>query len=717
MAGPPTVDPYQLDLRVISATLRAGKANGAWMESWLPGTHEAPGRLAEAMYAYIGGRRGAIFKSRPGDSYDLYQDCVAAHLGRRRTALFGREGSDWVEVSYDALHARSNALAAAWIEAGVEAGQKLALVLPVGVDLAVALLTVFRLGAVASIVPPLGPSFVRGALGRLAPDRVATTGLLRGLLPPEAAPLPVAAGSRATSSLVSFSYGADEVAARLLTPFGLAGAKADGVAEATASTLLNGAVRDAIFTFGLDPGEALAAPGFDPRQHEPSLLLAALVAGATHASPSLSDLAREPGLLADARVAVLGVHRGLRDALIERKERLPAGVRTWFRSLTDVTDPARWDEFWREVPDRKQPGFGVVAGAACGGSVLFSFPSLLAPGLRLWPAPGLTWRLSEMLTDGEVPALNDAGVFTLLKDEEADPAAPQTVLGRWSDGYLYGGSLDLGPDAHLYPLDEVEAVAGRLPGVRHAAAFVTAGRWMNEFRVVLLAFIEPGSPPGAVEGRAIEALIAREMGAGFLPDRVEILPLRPRIRKGVVDRSWCRSQYLTGFLNRKADHALFQRIGRLGYLFAPPPAKGLASPLTPEVRHGSICLRWRDDAVLVWRRSQLADGAADQPGPHEHAGRQHHGHGPLPQHPALWHVHEHGQPGGGGGDGGGARGADADALHARAGGAVGARGAHGAHREHAGGRHELQADVLLRRGDPDPWPRAVRRAELRGHHA
>ena len=149
------------------------------------------------------------------------------------------------------------------------------------------------------------------------------------------------------------------------------------------------------------------------------------------------------------------------------------------------------------------------------------------------------------------------------------------------------------PDSHPYPCAEIEDVVTQLDDVRHAAAFAIPGQWVNDARIVLLLFVESPSlstqghksgkanarrtsaarkpsPAATIELHHVKTIITREMGAKFLPDRIEVIPLRPRFLKdGTIDRAWCRSQYLTGTLRRKARDEMFRLIGRLGYMFAP----------------------------------------------------------------------------------------------------------------------------------------------------
>jgi hypothetical protein len=219
----------------------------------------------------------------------------------------------------------------------------------------------------------------------------------------------------------------------------------------------------------------------------------------------------------------------------------------------------------------------VIGNAATGGMQLFSPRATAAPNLRVWPVPGQAWQLSEVAA-GALPALNDTGIYTPLAGEEADESLPGMVLGRQGDGYFFGGAIGRGRNAHPYPAAEIAAVVERHPAVHHAAGIVAAGRWMNDARLVVLAFVDDTrgqdgrfAPPVTIP--ELRALIEREMGERFTPDRIDVLPLRPRIVDGAVDLGWCRTQYLGGALTAKARSEVFVLLSRLGYILAGTPAE------------------------------------------------------------------------------------------------------------------------------------------------
>lgn len=561
-------DPHRLDLRVVQETLRSGRATEPWTDSWLPSTYGAPERFFDMLRGFVATQRDAPVKGRDADGFDLYHDLVAAHVGRKRTAFVACDESGVLSTtSYDALQARSNGLAAAWTEAGVEPGQVVALVAPVGVEYLAALVTAFRLGLVVAPVALAGPRIVRARIAALKADWAVATGKLAPLVPASLGALPLLASPRLSASSGSHGYGAEDPALRLLSPFA---PPETALTDVPAKTVHDGALRDGSLVFSLRIDDVLAAPGFDVWQHQPALLLGALACGAAFAELSSAQVEQDPALVEKAGVTVLGLTRHHRERVLTKEAPLlRAPVRAWFRSLTELLEGDRWDALYRAGPAKRIPGFAVVVSAASGGVLLASPPTFEAPSLRMWPAAGLTWQLSES-PEGAVPALCGVGVFTRLLGEEADPSAPRLVFARSGAALVYGGTLEIGLDAQRYPIEELELSVCTHPDVRHAAAIVRSGRHLNDARVVLVAFTEgrPGVRPIAL--RELEMLVLREVGERFRPDRIEVYPLRPRLNEAGIDRAWCRSQYLEGVLARKARSELFVALSRLGYLFERP---------------------------------------------------------------------------------------------------------------------------------------------------
>lgn len=560
-----------IDIGALCAELRTGRAGAAHLASWLPACWQAPERFERSLYAYAWNRRPEPIRTRPELGVDLYADCITTKLGAGRAALVLLQDGQPREISYEWLHERCSALASAWSSAGVSAGASIAIVLPVGSEYAVALLTGLRLGLVITTIAPLGPSFVRNRLARVAPDHVVSTELYAALLPPGApAPLSPRASGGDTTRSSSHAYAGHEPVLRLLSPFGPADAPPY---ELQAGELHLSLLRDAALVLGLQAGDRIAAPGFDPMQWQPLGLLCALLAGATWVELERADLARTPLLMQRLGLSVLGIDCDLRELCLARGPEFCHGLRSWFRSLSDVYDYVRWQQLEQRLIAREVLGFTVLFNAASGGAHLFSPPSLRSEPACLWPAPGRRFVIAQPGAD-LLPSIHQTGVYVPLRQDEPDPSLPSMVIAKLALGWTMGGSIDPGPQARALPLLEIARSARRHPRVREACVVITPGRFTNDGHSVLLAFVADPEPSGSttVPSAEVTRMVAQDLGALNAPERVDSFMLHPRFKDGQLDGKWCTSQYLSGALTRKARIPLFATLARLAWIFEPNTA-------------------------------------------------------------------------------------------------------------------------------------------------
>lgn len=557
----------ELDLAHIGQLLRAGRAAPDVMQRWLEHTWREPARFRRALYLAAASRRSAPIKSRPELGLDLYTDCVSAHVGHQRTALVVVQDGQPVELSFDALHARCSALASLWLKAGVEAGDALSLLAPVGLDYCVALLTGLRLGLVVTPIAPLGATYARNRLTLVAADHVACPERLVHMLPQATpAPLPVAARGGDATLATSHAYAPDDCALRLLSPFGPQ-LTTDGLSELSALTLHEALLRDGMLVLALEAGERIAAPGWDAAQLQPLALLTSLLAGATWVECAVSELARDAGLLPQLGVNVLGVRPALRELIRARDAQSCRGVRTWFRSLSDPYDHDAWRGCAELLAQREASQLSLLYNAASGGAHLFSMRAQRDHIGRIWPAPGRSFLISRVGA-GLLPALDATGVYTPLREEAPDASLPRMVIARLEHGWTLGGCIDPGPEARTLPLDEIAACARRHPAVAAASVVLSPGRWPNEAHSVLLLFVpEPDAVSGSLASE-VRVLLARELGDRHVPEQIECFALYPRHDGESLRSDWCASQYLGGMLGRKARVPLFLTLSRLSWIFA-----------------------------------------------------------------------------------------------------------------------------------------------------
>ncbi len=559
-----------IDLAQVRRTLRQGVATPTWQTSWLEPSWNDPDAFRAGLYRTLAKRSPAAKTAEPS-TFDFYHDAVTVNIGQRRAALIAEEEIGDTIVSYDELHARCGGLASVWRELGAAPGQCLALLLPIGPDYLVALLTALRLGVTVCALPPLGREATRRRLESLEHDFViGTPRQLADLGPSAAAVLPTQA-QPAPESVTSHAYAPDDPVLRLYSAFGTDPAL---VVDLPARALHFWLFRDAWCTFALDATDTVAMPNFEELVVQPTMLLSVMFAGARWSqwgSQLSSRRGRKPSeVLSRHTVTVLGVRTELREELLQEGQWTARSVRLWLRLLTDRFDATRWEQLAAVSRQKRVSAMNVAYSAATGGVVLAGPPSTEPLGLTAAPPPGQTWQLDE-LAGRSLPALGNTGQYVATWDGKPLPEQPRLVVEREATRWLCGGSLDVGPDAMSVPVDWMNARLCREPDVTRASIVITPGSIAHQAWVTVLLFVDPLRELSRTSDLAARTrrCLREEFGEAFEPTRVEVLPLRPRLHDAEVDHGWCRSQYLSGSLSTKARSELFRALSRLASLVMP----------------------------------------------------------------------------------------------------------------------------------------------------
>lgn len=554
---------------------------------WLSRSHRAPARFFAQLHEALTNIAEPGPKSAPGQRFDLYHDLVVRHVGTGRAALRvydERAPADlrWQTLSFDELHTRCTLRAAAWATQGVGPGAHVCVALPFGIEFVVSLLTGVRLGACVSLLEPEGPDYLALRLAALAPEYIATEAFYEVRLGDHGAQLLTIDGPAARPLAGSHAYLPGESCCTLLSP--LRQARPEPL-TLTCDAAYLGALRDGAVTLALRPGDQLAAPGFHTLQHQPALLFAALIMGATFVHISETALVSDPTLLDAFSLRSVGITVAVRDALMERP---PRRRPSWAHVFKNPEEPTEW-EAWREFVElldlRDTPMSTVLIEAASGGSLLVSprrpGHEWLAELMNVSPAAGRAWTLLDFTGSGQ-PAVADVGVFAPVEGveqggDEGKPVEPVYIaLGRRrGDEYLYGGTIEPRRCGRVYPSDEVLATLADCPFLQAASVVaVTAGGPTVAQRFVLLGFTgdEPQARFAKLKPLRIAELtrvLETRLASEFLPDHFELFPCYARTQAGLVDHEWCRIQYLSGTLFRKIRLPVFSRLTALRGALAP----------------------------------------------------------------------------------------------------------------------------------------------------
>jgi hypothetical protein len=548
------------DVRKILEQLEAGVPAEPGVPLWQQESWQDPEGFAAALaVAHVG--RGAPLKSRAGQHYDFFHDLVVRHGNTDRVALRGYDRrTGWQVLGYRQLHEQAARRATEWARQGVKAGAKVCLLYSVGSEFLISLAAAVGLGACISFLPPQGRSFIARRLELLKPEHIAAEPHQALLLEGFEKQLLQSRG-QAAPAFTSHTYKPGEPLGMLFSPL----VEPPGTpAPLLAEDAWRGALVDGLLTFGLGPGEILAAPGFHPLQHLPTFLFATLLRGATYVHLELADLEANPVLLTEQPIRALGVTPALRDLMLRTRVALK-GVGHWFRNPEEPIDWVAWRAWVKQCGLSTVPSANVLVDPAAGGAVLGSPRRVKDVHTEAPPAPGRLWELQDVNMSGQ-QAPGDMGIFTLLPADGRPPG--YLVLSRAYGLYHYGGPRTARRDGRVYPAEEVaEAVQG-LPFVRGATVVpAPTGGVAGHYRHVLLVFTGVQAQDTGPWLQQLRRCIELQLGAEHLPDRTEFIPLYPRKVEGKVDHAWCLAQYLTGELHRKSSDPLFRALtGLRGHL-------------------------------------------------------------------------------------------------------------------------------------------------------
>ncbi|BCL17337.1 non-ribosomal peptide synthetase [Micromonospora sagamiensis] len=461
-------------------------------------------------------------------------------------------------LTYRDLDARVGRVASALTAAGVDAGQPVAVLLPRGVDVVVALLACARVGAVYCPMSATDPAErLRLLLDRLRPALVLTDAATAGRLPAVPAPLAVLDGDRWPAARPAVSL--DGVAYVIHTSGSTGVPKPVAVGRAALSHLVDAIVG----RYALGPADRVlmfTQPHFDVALEE---ILPTLAVGARLVVPQ-SEVLGGPELVAVSAARQVTVANLPTSYVLTVAPELAAAWRDrrWRPRLLVVGGEAVTGESLRDLVGAGTTtvlnAYGVteatvtstvheVTGADLATTATVPLGTDL-PGTRTYVVDRSGWPLPDGAV-GEI-AVAGAGLARGYPHDEAatagafprvDALGGQRVYRTGDRGYRdtagrlhFAGRLDDQVKFRGYRIEpgEVRSVLVEHPQVRDAYVQLTAGQDTGEAQLV--AYVEPvGDAPAPGE---LRAFLAGRLPAHLVPSAFVPVPKLPRTPVGKIRR-------------------------------------------------------------------------------------------------------------------------------------------------------------------------------------
>ena len=565
--------PMHIDRTLIEKDLYKKGLDPSPEIEWLLESHKNPSEFWEALHHSQKSFFPLPRKSVPFKSYDFYHDIFTCNLKNADPAFRWYDSLiGWQEILYPELGKLVSRKTSVWIASGVQPGQKLCIIYPLGLDLVVSLMAAFKVGLVVSLLPILGSEFLKKRLEILDPDHIATDEIYYSLLQAWIDRTLTANESsvkNTTDVERSYAYPSGAVTALCFDP----SSKTPHIPkELTSDAVFLTPMRDGIIPLGLQPGKTLAAPGLHLLETQPGLLLACLLNGGTYLHIEPDDISKKPDLLLDRPLRAMGVTSRVRDILLENPIEAGKHWDFWFKSPTESQDIIPWQSFIETLKLKKTVAGNLKWNASLGGCSLFSLKYVGQTNMNVLPCAGLSWCLTDA-SGSNMETVTDYGVLSVAPlGMEEEITATLNIVAKDRNEWYFIDSQKPNRAGRFYPFSEVLDSLQNLPFCSYCTIVeVPVSGAGNVSRFVILVFLGGRTDVDEADiSKKIRYQIKIKMGKEFLPDSIRYFSLYPKRRPdGTIDHDWCRSQYLTGTLFRKSRQEIFLCLTRLrAYIFS-----------------------------------------------------------------------------------------------------------------------------------------------------
>ncbi len=519
---------------------RSGKSQ--LIETVIAWSYEQPRKFWEELFYHLSDLKN---KSILFQSYDFYADLVLRHLGKKRVAYKSWENGAFKEWTYDQIHRCVNFQLHRLKSHGLQAGQKVAVVMQTGIHCVVTLLTLLRMGLrfifLPSDSPILPSSRIETLLQEIEPVLTITTVAMPGknhviqyLEETQDSPGSFVYSPHDTiEDTVSF-YTQQEYNLNVLT----------------AEEMYLSSLRDGFLSLDLKP----EVTWFFPSSEYPSSLFTALFYGATCVHAAESNLLANPGLLEGESVDIISISPTLQNLWLHNPGLPKKHLKFWYKNPFKDNGQG-WMAFVEKNKIEKVPMSQVFI--SHGGIALSSLPTKERIQEEVWPSLGTPWKLLQLNLSGAKSIL-PYGVF------QQEKVIYNLILAQLKKGWVISGTTVPNKDGYTIPINTVEKEIETLDFVAHATLLtLPCPDSILASKTVLLIFTEPNYILQGTETKIVNELIKKTVGSQFIPETIEFYPFAPKMSDGKVNRNECLFQYTSGMLSRKKDLEVYQLINLL----------------------------------------------------------------------------------------------------------------------------------------------------------
>lgn len=503
-------------------------------------------------------------QSHFGKTYNFYHDCILRHVRTNNIAFSVVQEDKYPEPwTYGKIHTCVNYNVDKWANDHLQPGDLIAIVGQPDIHFILALLTALRFGLKVCYLPTNSPFLGKGQLNHflteIKPKFIATEDLSFVADGMHLLKINENGFDDENHEPHSFSY---QAASELQIALSLGQQEELTLVPLNSQTTYLHSLRDALFTLNLNQHPYFASPLACPIRTEPCSTFMTLLCGATRVYVSDVAIKKNPRLLEDERVNIMGISNDLQQLFSQGLGCPIRYLKYCYKNPLD-THLQTWKPFLQLNKLEKVPNFDLLVDNSCGGAILFSRPSLEPYNVLLKPALGTAWYLSQLNGSGQ-ESLTGFGSFEI----EEQPGSGNYMATKIENQLMLTGAINPSRLGVTFPIDQLEESVSALSFVEDCMLhhLPKAGSMFSRY-FVLLVFVNPLKEPSTSDNekwtQEIISKITSTLGCGYLPEKIEYFSLMPKKNILGVDRNWCAGQYSSGLLFQKQEIPQYKILGSL----------------------------------------------------------------------------------------------------------------------------------------------------------
>lgn len=521
----------------------------------------------EQLFDYHTKQIGCFSSSKIDKSYDFYSDCIFRHIGKNFIAFTEYSATKIESWTYEQLHKFVCTELKKWKKKEIHNSNLVILLVPFGLSFIIAMLCCISLGIAFFFLPINSPFLsleqIEIQVKKINPDYIISEKILSDfqsneinihIIKPEIT-------IDDNNDFFSISYQPKKCLYKCLAMYRQ---EFMPLVSLSAKEVYHQILSDGLLLFNLKEKYTWLTPLDNTLVEQPYKILSSLFHGANFKYFSEHLLMDNPNLLEKEKVHILGVSSRLRELLIEKPCNL-SGVGFWYTNPLNQNYQS-WVNFTEKNKLKKVVKANILIDSSFGGVNFFTQKSLEIIDPYIFPKIA-SQNLKTPLSLKESESFDQPFIYHPISHFE-DNQNPKSNLFLYStpSQFFFAGCEKPTKKGCVLPIEEIENYLNLHPLIeRSCLLLIPKSEEIFSHQIILLAFVKQNVQLDQISMLKIQIIdkITYTFGSFYIPDLIETYQLYPRYKNNVIDRNWCRYQYLSKLLDKKNPIQAYQDIHKL----------------------------------------------------------------------------------------------------------------------------------------------------------